>query len=115
MQVLFEIMRAIVTFFLGLLMLLQHSDLIKCSMRLRIEILHFMFERVTVELYVDFTNYCIILSDAATNVTQARGPAAVMAHEVDLAHCRVPIGYAFVGIVIEWKTCHIYKTVLRTI
>jgi hypothetical protein len=46
---------------------------------------------------------------------QARGAATASAHEVDLAHCRVPIGYAFVGIVIKLKICHIYKSVLRTI
>jgi hypothetical protein len=41
-------------------MLLRHSDLITCSMRGRIEILHFEFELVTVGLYVDFINNCII-------------------------------------------------------
>jgi hypothetical protein len=46
---------------------------------------------------------------------QARGAAAASAHEVDLAHCRVPIEYAFVGIVTKLKICHIYKSVLRTI
>jgi hypothetical protein len=48
-------------------------------------------------------------------LAQARGPAAASAHNVDSAHCRVPIGYAFVGIVMELEICHIYKAVLRTI
>jgi hypothetical protein len=47
--------------------------------------------------------------------TRARGPLAVSAHEVGTAQVRVLIGCVFVEIVIESKTCHIYRAVLLTI
>jgi hypothetical protein len=43
---------------------------------------------------------------------QARDPATALAHEIDLAYYRVPIGYVFVGIITELETCRIYKVVL---
>jgi hypothetical protein len=46
---------------------------------------------------------------------RARGPAAALTHEIYSAHYGVLIGYAFVGIVIESKTCRNYKAVLQTI
>jgi hypothetical protein len=47
--------------------------------------------------------------------TRARGPLAASAHEVGTAQVRVLIGCVFVEIVIESKTCHIYRAVLLTI
>jgi hypothetical protein len=34
---------------------------------------------------------------------------------LDTTLIRVSIGYAFIGIVTEFETCHIYKAVLQTI